>query len=91
MARHRRSVLPLPLCPTSKCLGRRVGMCRSPSPLRASLPARSCCRSDILTALFFCAASLRPDLVLGGAVLAERPRDMDLHERIGRVSEEGEG
>ena len=45
---------------------------------RTRLPATFCTLSEILTALFCWAASLRPDLVLGGAALAERPLDKPL-------------
>ena len=46
-----------------------------------ALPARRWARSPILTALFFCAESLRPEPCRGSATLSARPRDMDLHDR----------
>lgn len=50
-AHHRRSVVPRGRLPASRCLGRKLGMCRSASPLRAAtlalppLPNSRCCLS----------------------------------------------
>ena len=64
----------------------RTGMCRSPSPFLAILPARFCMRSVILMAAFCCLASLRPLPAPGLARLSARPRDIDLdpHEHTHR-------
>mmetsp|Transcript_7266 Transcript_7266/g.12437 ORF Transcript_7266/g.12437 Transcript_7266/m.12437 type:complete len:205 (-) Transcript_7266:1719-2333(-) len=57
---YRRSVFPTPRLPVSKCFGRRVGTCRSASPLRDwSLRLRSTLRL-ILMALTFCSVLWNP-------------------------------
>ncbi len=87
MGSYLRSVLPLGRLPLNKCFGLKSGMCLSPSPLRAALPALRCCLSAILTALFRCTASLRPDPALTCARLALRPLDMPL-QHVHHTSDE---